>query len=152
MELAEEFEDLSITITDNFKFHKQMNSICMKSDRESNRIRRCFIYRSPEFLWSIYKLCVRPLMEYYISVWNHTGWEFLPWDISPWNILPYAQFVVRRLRRKDISPWGHFAVRTLWRKNVLPLGHFAKTLFDIHTIRLKLFCRSAQNGSGLYFI
>ena len=42
----------------------------MKANKEINNIRRNFKSRSPEFLRDMYKMFIRPHLEYCITVWN----------------------------------------------------------------------------------
>ena len=63
-------KDLGVIIADDAKFHKQVNVACTRATREINRIRRSFSTRTPKFLAEMYKLYVRPHMEYCIELWN----------------------------------------------------------------------------------
>ena len=62
--------DLGILIADDMKFHHQVDSACKKAYFEIGRIRRSFISRSPKFLSSMYKIYVRPHLEYCVELWN----------------------------------------------------------------------------------
>ena len=62
--------DLGILIADDLKFHQQVDSACKKANFEIGRIRRSFVSRSPSFLANMFKLYVRPHLEYCIEVWN----------------------------------------------------------------------------------
>ena len=66
----QQVKDLGIIISDNLKFHDQVDEACKRANREINRIRRTFISRSPDFISGMYKLYVRPHLEYCIEVWN----------------------------------------------------------------------------------
>ena len=66
----EQVRDLGIRISDDLKFHTQVQSSCKKAHSEINRIRRSFLSRSPDFIGNMYKLFVRPHMEYCVEVWN----------------------------------------------------------------------------------
>ena len=65
-----EARDLGILISEDMKFHCQVNSVCGRATREIHRIRRCFLTRTPSFLADMYKTYVRPHMEYAVEVWN----------------------------------------------------------------------------------
>ena len=52
------------------KFHDQVLNCCKKATNEINRIKRTFHSRSPEFLGSMFKLYVRPHLEYCVQVWS----------------------------------------------------------------------------------
>ena len=62
--------DLGIIISEDIKFHNQVNSVCSRATKEIHRIRRCFITRTPSFLCNMFKTYVRPHMEYAVEVWN----------------------------------------------------------------------------------
>ena len=56
--------DLGVIITDKLKFHNQVMQACKKASWEINRIRRTFVSRNPEFLSCLFKMYVRPHVEY----------------------------------------------------------------------------------------
>ena len=62
--------DLGIIISEDLKFHAQVDEACRRAHNEINRIRRTFVSRSPKFLGEMYRQFVRPHMEYCIEVWN----------------------------------------------------------------------------------
>ena len=62
--------DLGILISENLKFHDQVDEACKRANKEIHRIRRTFVTRSAGFISSMYKLYVRPHLEYCIEVWN----------------------------------------------------------------------------------
>ena len=66
----ESCRDLGIIISEDLKFHLQTDSTCKRANYEINRIRRSFISREPHFLSNIFKLYVRPHLEYCVEVWN----------------------------------------------------------------------------------
>ena len=63
-------KDLGILISDQLKTHEQVDQVCKRANREINRIRRSFKCRSPSFIENMFKLFVRPHIEYAIEVWN----------------------------------------------------------------------------------
>ena len=63
-------KDLGILVSEDLKFHAQVDESCRRANREINRIRRTFVSRSPHFLAEMYKQFVRPHMEYCVEVWN----------------------------------------------------------------------------------
>ena len=82
--------DLGILMSHNLKIHEQVDQACKRANAEINRIRRSFICRSPSFRSSMYKLYVRPHMEYAIEVWN-------PQDIASINKLEKVQNRMTRM-------------------------------------------------------
>ena len=62
--------DLGILVSEDLKSQKQVDQVCKRAHAEINRIRRCFVSRSPEFIADTYKLYVRPHLEYAVEVWN----------------------------------------------------------------------------------
>ena len=66
----QQVKDLGIIISEDLKSHAQVSKACQRAHQEINRIRRSFVSRSPAFLSNIYKLYVRPHMEYCVEVWN----------------------------------------------------------------------------------
>ena len=62
--------DLGIIINENLKFHDQVEHACKRATKEINIIRRTFLSRCPKFLANMYKMFVRPHLEYCIQVWN----------------------------------------------------------------------------------
>ena len=65
-----EVRDLGILISQDLKYHSQVDAACKKAHKEINRIRRSFKSRSPNFIKNMYKLYVRPRLEYCVEVWN----------------------------------------------------------------------------------
>ena len=63
-------KDLGIVMSEDCKFYLQVNKACRKAHWEINRIRRTFISRKPTFIANMYKLYVRPHLEYCVEVWN----------------------------------------------------------------------------------
>ena len=63
-------KDLGVTISADLKFHKHVDNICSRANQEIGRIRRSFKSRSPQFLSNMYKLYVRPHIEYAVELWN----------------------------------------------------------------------------------
>ena len=62
--------DLGILISEDLKFHAQIDQACKRAHAEINRIRRSFVSRSPDFIAEMFKLYVRPHLEYAVEVWN----------------------------------------------------------------------------------
>ena len=63
-------KDLGIIMSEDLKFHAQVDEACRRAHNEINRIRRTFMSRSPNFLAQMYKQFVRPHIEYCIEIWN----------------------------------------------------------------------------------
>ena len=70
LQRKQQTNDLGIVVSDNLKFHDQVMLSCKKATREINRIKRTFSSRNPEFLSNMYKMFVRPHLEYCVQVWN----------------------------------------------------------------------------------
>ena len=66
----ERARDLGIIISDNLKFHDQVANACKKATKEINIVRRSFVSRNPNFLSNMFKIYVRPHLEYCGQVWN----------------------------------------------------------------------------------
>ena len=62
--------DLGIIVTDDLKWHEQVKNATSKAITQINIIRRTFKSRNPAFLSNMYKLRVRPHLEYAVEVWN----------------------------------------------------------------------------------
>ena len=62
--------DLGILISEDLKFHAQIDQACKRAHAEIKRIRRSFVSRSPAFIAELFKLYVRPHLEYAVEVWN----------------------------------------------------------------------------------
>ena len=63
-------KDLGIIISDTLKMHEQVDQACKRANFEINRIRRSFVSRSPTFIANMFKIFVRPHLEYAVEVWN----------------------------------------------------------------------------------
>ena len=63
-------KDLGVVISDDLKFHKQTSHACKRANSEYHRIKRSFVSRNPRFLSNMYKLYVRPHLEYCVELWN----------------------------------------------------------------------------------
>ena len=63
-------KDLGVMISENLKFHDHVDRACERANSEINRIRRSFSCRSPSFIKDMFKLYVRPHLEYAVEVWN----------------------------------------------------------------------------------
>ena len=68
-------KDLGIIVSDDLKWHQQVTSATKKANSQIHIIRRTFKSRNPKFLANMYKLRVRPHLEYCSEVWNpyHQG-------------------------------------------------------------------------------
>ena len=66
----ESARDLGVIISDNLKFHDQVAHACKKATKEINIVRRSFVSRNPNFLSNMFKIYVRPHLEYCGQVWN----------------------------------------------------------------------------------
>ena len=61
---------LGIVVSANLKCHEQVALVCKKANREINIIRRSLKSRNHTFLSNMYKMHVRPHLEYCVQVWN----------------------------------------------------------------------------------
>ena len=70
-----EAKDLGVIVSDDLKWHRQTTHASNKAKAQIHVIRRTFKSRNPKFLSNMYKLKVRPHMEYCCEVWNphHRG-------------------------------------------------------------------------------
>ena len=57
-------------VSEDLKFHGQVDSMCNRANFEINRIRRSFVTRSPKFLSNMFQMFVRPHLEYSVELWN----------------------------------------------------------------------------------
>ena len=62
--------DLGITISEDLKFHAQVDKVKRLATLEINRLRRSFTSRNPKFVRNAYKTYIRPNMEYCVELWN----------------------------------------------------------------------------------
>ena len=62
--------DLGVIVSDDLKFHQQVSHACKSATMQINIIRRSFMSRNPEFLTNMYKMYVRPKLEYCGQAWN----------------------------------------------------------------------------------
>ena len=70
LQRKESARDLGVTVCQNLKLHDQVSKACKDATRQINIIRRTFVSRDPKFLASMYKMHVRPRLEYCIQMWN----------------------------------------------------------------------------------
>ena len=63
-------KDLGVLIREDLKFHEHVAAACKMANKEINLIRRTFTSRNPSFLSNMYKMYVRPRLEYCNAVWN----------------------------------------------------------------------------------
>ena len=66
-------KDLGVTIDSSLRFHLHIRSIVNKASGLSTNLLRSTLCRSPDFMISLYKTHIRPLLEYSSCVWN-TGY------------------------------------------------------------------------------
>ena len=64
--------DLGVTVSENLKLHEQVQRACKEATKQINIIRRTFVSRNPEFLANMFKMHVRPKLEYCAPMWNPT--------------------------------------------------------------------------------
>ncbi len=62
--------DLGILMNNDLKFNQHFKNMCSSANIQSNLIYKCFYTRRPEFLTQMFKVFVRPKLEYASSVWN----------------------------------------------------------------------------------
>ena len=66
-------KDLGVTIDSSLRFHLHIRSIVNKASGLSANLLRSTLCRSPDFMVSLYKTHIRPLLEYSSCAWN-TGY------------------------------------------------------------------------------
>lgn len=66
-------KDLGVTIDSSLRFHLHIRSIVNKASGLSTNLLRSTLCRSPDFMISLYKTHIRPLLEYSSCAWN-TGY------------------------------------------------------------------------------
>ena len=57
-------------MSEDLKFHNHVDKACERANFEINRIRRSFLCRNPAFISDMFKIYVRPHLEYVVEVWN----------------------------------------------------------------------------------
>ena len=62
--------DLGITIDSDLKFKSHIHSIVTTANQRSSLILRCFLSRNPDSLVRVFKVYVRPLLEYASTSWS----------------------------------------------------------------------------------
>jgi len=63
-------KDLGVIIDTELKFHVQCSAIVNKANRLLGLIKRTFLSISDDMFMSLYKLLVRPILEYRNLVWG----------------------------------------------------------------------------------
>ena len=62
--------DLGVEISRDMKFHVHINQIVKSATAIANQIHRCFMLKNKTFLTKMFKIFVRPKLEYASQVWN----------------------------------------------------------------------------------
>ena len=72
---ASSVKDLGVTISSDLKWHNYVSKICAKSISLAYLILKSFHSKDPFFFSNLFKLYIRPNLEYNVSVWNpyHIG-------------------------------------------------------------------------------
>ena len=65
-----EVRDLGIIVDSSLKFTSHINSIVSKANGRAALIRKCFVSHNPDVMIRAFKVYVRPLLEYAVSVWS----------------------------------------------------------------------------------
>jgi len=69
-ENVEHVSDLGVTIDNKVKFSAHVPNVCCKAHNRVNLILRSFIPRDISLLIAVFKVYVRPILEYCSVVWN----------------------------------------------------------------------------------
>jgi len=70
LEVVKEEKDLGVLITNDLKALQQCTAACNKASRDLGMIKKTIVYKSKEVLLNMYKLLVRPHVEYCTPVWS----------------------------------------------------------------------------------
>jgi len=65
-----EVRDLGIIVDSSLKFTSHINSIVAKANGRAALIRKCFVSQNPDVMVRAFKVFVRPMLEYAVSVWS----------------------------------------------------------------------------------
>ena len=95
---ASSVKDLGVIISSDLKWHNYVSKICAKSISLSYLILKSFHSKDPFFFSNLFKLYIRPNLEYNVSVWNpyHIG------DIKKVELVQatFTRIVFRKLNIK----------------------------------------------------
>ena len=67
---TDKVRDLGVTFSKNLKFSDHCFIIARKAQFVASKILRCFVSKDPCFLTKLFKVFVRPILEYNSPVWN----------------------------------------------------------------------------------
>ena len=70
IDYVNEVRDLGIIVDSSLKFTSHINSIVAKVNGRAALIRKCFVSRNPDVMIRAFKVHVRPMLEYVVSVWS----------------------------------------------------------------------------------
>ena len=70
IEFVSSYSDLGITIDQSLKFHSHVSKKVAAVSNLTTNLFSCTLSRSPQFLMNIYRLHVRPILEYASPLWN----------------------------------------------------------------------------------
>lgn len=73
LKFVEAHKDLGITIDTSLRFHQHIRTVVNKAAAVSSNLLRSTLCRSPNFMMTLYKSHIRPLLEFGSPVWN-TGY------------------------------------------------------------------------------
>jgi len=68
--LVSEVRDLGIVVDSPLKCTSHINNIVAKDDGRAAFIRKCFVSHNPDMIVGAFKVYVRPMLEYAVSVWS----------------------------------------------------------------------------------
>ena len=83
-------KDLGVMIQSDLKWHNHVGYVCARANRIIGMLRRTFVYLNVRMVSQLYKVFVRPHLEYAVSVW-------CPYHISDINQLDRVQHRMTRL-------------------------------------------------------
>ncbi len=67
---TESERDLGIIVSNDAKWHKQVNAVCAKANSMYGWMKRAFKSRDPALWNQLYKTYIRPQLEFAVQVWN----------------------------------------------------------------------------------
>ena len=69
LEQVNNFKDLGILVSSPLSFNGHVASICLTANRKLGVIKRSFLSRDPKLILTLYKLLVRPSLEFACVIW-----------------------------------------------------------------------------------
>ncbi|XP_065672239.1 uncharacterized protein LOC136090059 [Hydra vulgaris] len=70
LEVATTEQDLGIVLSSDLKFHDQVTKVSLKANRMLGTLKKTFLSRNLTIWSKLYKVYVRPHLEYVVSIWS----------------------------------------------------------------------------------